>query len=381
MASLTLKKDCKNYIACFTLPDGTRTNRSTGTTDKKLAQKLADEWEEASKDAAKGQFNEARARKVLNDILKRVGEDTLHSDTVESFLREWLKGKDNEGTNERYTHVVDLFLSHLGRKSQAFLTSITHKDVQGFVKSRQEAGLAPKTISVDVKTLSTAFNLAKRLGFMENNPVEKALALTPIKGESSERLPFTPEQVSALLRVATGEWLTVILFGYYTGARLEDCAGMRWNNIDFNENVVDFTARKSGVRAVIPMAPQLQAHLEKIATDTANPFITPELAKKESGGKSGLSEAFKKIMLAAGIDPQTVQGQGKRKFSRLSFHSLRHAFSSILANNGVDQETRMALIGQTTKAINTDYTHLDLRKLRGAMAKLPALDAAATAKA
>lgn len=378
MASLTLKADCKNYVACFTLPDGTRTNRSTGTTDKKLAQKLADEWEEASKAASKGQFNEARARKVLNDILKRVGEDTIHSDTVEAFLREWLKGKENEGTNERYGHVVDLFLAHLGKKSQSFLTSVNHKDIQGFIKSREEAGLAPKTVVVDAKTLNTAFHLAKRLGFIEANPVEKALALHPLSGQSSKKEPFTPEQVATILQAATGEWRTVILFGYFTGARIEDCAGMKWSNIDFNENVVDYTARKTGVRAVIPMAPQLLARLESIATDTADPYITPELAKKKSGGKTGLSESFKNVMLKAGIDPQVVEGQGKRKFSKLSFHSLRHAFSSILANNGVDQETRMALIGHSESITNAGYTHLDLRKLRGAMVKLPALDAAAS---
>ena len=44
MASLTKKRDCKNWIACFTLPDGTRTNRSTGTRNRKLAKQLAAEY-------------------------------------------------------------------------------------------------------------------------------------------------------------------------------------------------------------------------------------------------------------------------------------------------------------------------------------------------
>jgi integrase len=61
----------------------------------------------------------------------------------------------------------------------------------------------------------------------------------------------------------------------------------------------------------------------------------------------------------------------------LSFHSLRHTTNTLLANNGIDQETRMVLIGQTTKAVNSDYTHLDLKKLRGAVAMLPQLKIAA----
>ena len=82
---------------------------------------------------------------------------------------------------------------------------------------------------------------------------------------------------------------------------------------------------------------------------------------------------YKEIMDKAGFDTLVVQGKGKRKFSKLSFHSLRHSFNSLLANEGIDQESRMKLVGQKSKAINTDYTHLDMPKLEDAMSKLPAL--------
>ena len=164
------------------------------------------------------------------------------------------------------------------------------------------------------------------------------------------------------------------MLGYFTGARLEDCAKMLWDNINFERKIIDFVASKSSVRAVIPMTNQLETHLDSIAsTDDPNPHLCPNLSQKVSGGKTGLSMGFKEIMDKAGVDPQVVQGQGTRKFSKLSFHSLRHSFNSLLANEGVDQETRMKLVGQKSKAINTDYTHLDIPKLEDAMSKLPAL--------
>jgi integrase len=86
-------------------------------------------------------------------------------------------------------------------------------------------------------------------------------------------------------------------------------------------------------------------------------------------------------MVKAGVDPQVIKGQGKRNFSQFSFHSLRHTTNTLLANNGVNQETRMTLIGQTTKAVNSDYTHMDLVKLRSEMKKLPRLKISATHKA
>ena len=374
MASLTKKKDCKNWIACFTLPDGTRTNRTTGTTNRKLAKQTAAEYEKASQLARQKQLNEARARKVVSDILENAGEAPLEEQTVESFLREWLQSKENEGTRERYKLVVDRFLSCMGKKSKALISNISHRDILRFVKSRKDEGLSSRTILTDIKALGTAFRLAQRLSLSQHNPVDKALALKPIKAKSSVREPFTPEQVSDLLKAADEEWKTVIMFGYFTGARLQDCAKMQWDDVDFGRKVVDFVADKNSTRTVVPMTKQFETHLEAIAsTDDPNPYLCPVLSQKGTGGKTGLSQSFKKIMAKAGIDPQEEQGQGTRKFSKLTFHSLRHAFNSLLANHGVDQETRMKLVGQKSKAINKDYTHLDLNKLSDAMQKLPAL--------
>jgi len=84
-------------------------------------------------------------------------------------------------------------------------------------------------------------------------------------------------------------------------------------------------------------------------------------------------------LLAAGygwLDPQTTKGQGKRKFSKLTFHSLRHSMNSLLANNGVDEATRMTLVGHKSTSINKGYTHLDLPALKSAIAKLPELEIA-----
>ena len=48
MASLRRRIASKYLFACFTLPDGTRAQRSTKMTDRKAAMKLAMQWEEAA---------------------------------------------------------------------------------------------------------------------------------------------------------------------------------------------------------------------------------------------------------------------------------------------------------------------------------------------
>ena len=359
------------------MPDGTRTNRSTKTTEKRDATRIAMEWERAANDARKGLLIESQARKVLNDILEKVGEETMNKDTVESYFATWLGRQNNPKTVERYRHTIDLFKAHLDRKAKGALTAVTHNDVLGFIKNRQGEGVASKTVSVDAKILNTAFNLARKLQFISANPVEKALSMNPIHVESSEREQFTAAQVAKLLHAATGEWKAVILFGFYTGARLGDCAAMKWDNVKLSKGVIDFVpqkTRKGGKRVVIPIHADLEHFLRNLAaTEKPATFLCPSLAEKGTSGKHGLSESFKRIMVKAGIDSKTSKGQGNRQFSKVSFHSLRHSFNSILANQGVPQETRMALTGHSSVEINNDYTHLDLPKLKSAIGALPSL--------
>jgi len=382
MAYIRKLPGSRNWVASLTNPDGSRTCRSTKTPDRKLAQRIADEWQDVARRARSGRLSQNQVFDVVNDLLRKIEEETLPTKTLKSFLDEWLDGKKNPRTAIRYRHAVDLFTERLGKRANASLREVSHEDIIRFIKHRQAQGVAPRTILVDVKALGTAFNLARKLRLIQSSPVEQALALNPLEGESSKRDCFSLEQVMALLAAAPRDWQTGILLGYYTSARLGDCANMRWANVRWanarlDMNLIDYVpqkTRRKNKRVVVPMSSDLQQHLESIAsTDEPQEFLCPSLANRSSGGKTGLSEEFRRLILEAGIDPQTGAGQGKRQFSKLTFHSLRHSFNTELARRGVRQEVRMKLTGHSTVAINDDYTKFDLPQLRSAIGLLPSV--------
>ena len=141
------------------------------------------------------------------------------------------------------------------------------------------------------------------------------------------------------------------------------------SQIDWVQGVITVRQIKTGERAWIPIHACLARHLRKVVAGLSpDDYVCPSLANRKTGGKTGLSREFAGIMRTAGVDQKFVPGKGKRRFSKLSFHSLRHSFNSHLANAGVDQETRQVMTGQATKAANDDYTHLELPKLRNAVA-------------
>ena len=154
---------------------------------------------------------------------------------------------------------------------------------------------------------------------------------------------------------------------------------MRWENVDFNEQVLRYSDAKTQKHYTVPMHPTLERHLCGLADrDRTSPHLCPTLSAKKSGGKYGLSAGFRHLMKQAGVDDRTVTTKavravaGKvRHLARRSFHSLRHTYNSQLANTGTSQEIRRKLVGHSTDDMNDVYTHLEVDVFRQAIERLP----------
>lgn len=372
MASVTKRKNSRFWTACFTSRDGRQLKKSTKTTEKSQATEIAIEFERIERRAMQGTLTTTQIKKVLNDVSEKINGDTLIADATDVYLNAWLievAVSAKPATVERYKHSVKLFLAHLGDKAQKPITSVTPKDIEGFLNSRLKAKVAPKTAIVDLKTINIAFRRAENYGIIIKNPV---VAVRPPKEICSEREVFTQEEVQILLNAAPSlDWQTLILLGYFIGARLRDCVRMTWKNIKPETGFIEYDQEKTGKKVTVPMHFHVIEHLKFLSTFGTTGYLCPKLASKITGGRRGLSESFKRIVKKAGIDPMTVQGKGIRKFSRRTFHSLRHSFNSALANAGVAEEVRMKLTGHSSKVMNKNYTHLQDSTLKNAMTSFP----------
>ena len=118
---------------------------------------------------------------------------------------------------------------------------------------------------------------------------------------SERKETFTPEQVTALVKVAEGDWRGLILTAFYCGARLGDCANLRWKNIDLISSfpTIRYRPRKGGkngevVTAIHPALADYLLTLPAAATDEA--FLFPSLADRPIGP---LSKHFRQLMGAS----------------------------------------------------------------------------------
>ncbi len=380
----TLTKDSLNrspfWIACYTAADGRRLKKSTRETDRKRALEMALALERAEDMARRGTLTENRVRQLMGEVLERTTGDTMPRHTAEGWLGDWLKNKavsTAESTHGSYSKTVEAFLASIGGRARLNLTAIAPADIARFRDEQLASGKNPSTVCGMIRELRVPFNVARRQGILTSNPAEAVDMPSPAKGRGaakSSRKPFSPEQVAALMDAAPdAEWRGAILLAYCTGARLADVANLTWDAINLPGKLVTYTAKKTGTEVTIPLHPALENHLlEMSAPDSGKAFIFPALAGRPV---SPLSERFSRIMERAGVRGEVVHepkagGKGRKTWT-LSFHSLRHAFVSEMANAGVSQEIRQQFAGHASAEMNAKYTHHELEPLRAAISLIP----------
>jgi len=366
------------WYCAYRLPNGKRTFRSTKLTDRKAAEEFCHRLEYASHQSKEGRLTQARARELISEIVEHATGEPLRNHTAEEWLREWLQGKKAtkaQATSLKYTNAVNCFLASLGTRAKLNVNQIAPRDVHRFQQGEVDAGKYLSTCNDHVKIVRMAFTSARKLGYITHNPAE-AVETLPEDSESPKQ-PFTLEQIKALLRHAEGDWKGVIMMTLYTGMRLKDVANLRWENVDLPNKWISFKAGKTRQRIKIPMHDALHEFLLELpAPDSGDACLFPSLAEKRTSGKSGLSQAFKRIMEEAQVRGEVVrerQGKSGRSVGTLSFHSLRHTLVSLMANAGVPVEVRQKFTGHTSAEMNQHYTHHEVATLRAAVEKLPSL--------
>jgi len=351
------------WYCAFTLPNGQRTIRSTKERDRKKAHSICIRWQEASDRARHGDLIRTQAEKVLSDILESVGESPMQSKTTRQFFDSWLEGKTLSkagATARRYKIVKQDFLDAIGAAADKPLASLRPEHIERFRDHRIRSGVSAKTVRLDLGVIRGVLGRAKNQGLVLHN-VASAVELP--KAESQKRETFSPEEIRALLVEASPDWRTMILLGYYVGSRLGDTAKLTWANVDPEMNRITYRASKTGKEIQVPVHPQLREHLQQLAGDDPHGFLCPSLATVRNAGRNGLSDQFVQLMDRCGVDRHIVQSSKRHRFSRLSFHSLRHTLASVLTNVGVSHDNRMKILGHSSVDVHQGYSHVQFEPL------------------
>jgi integrase len=138
----------------------------------------------------------------------------------------------------------------------------------------------------------------------------------------------------------------------FTGARLGEVLGLRWEWIDFERGEARLPDSKTGAKT-LHLPPPALAILAELPRLDGNPHVIA--GAKEGAALVNLEKPWRAIRKAAGLDD-------------VRLHDLRQAFASIAASSGMGLPIIGKMLGHTQAATTNRYAHLASDPVKAAAA-------------
>lgn len=294
----------------------------------------------------------------LNELCILSGANVKESPLLGTWLERWLeevKSTRAYKTYRSYLKTIKLFKepmqSELGRSLDFFTRDKAHEFFKFLQNPKHK--ISNSTINQHLRNIQGCFTDAK--DYMPINPFH---GIKHLQEEKIKRVPFTEQEVFKLLEFSKGAYRSFIMLGAYTGARIADCAQMRWEGLDFKNQSITFKMKKKrGKEYTIAMHDSLKNYLLSLPNRPSEGFVCESMAGLDSEGRSGLSSQFKYFMERAGMDFKAVESASGKKFSTKTFHSFRHYVATTMQHKGIPQEIRMMQVGHDDKSVHSGYSH------------------------
>ena len=323
--------------------------------------------------------------KALMDGIKAPTPDQpkpgiLLSDWLDLWYQNYKKPNLRPNTQMSYERrIYQHIIPELGNIQ---LDKLTTYDIQQFYTKLKQGGrllrtelygegLSDQTVRGIHTTLHAALDKAVAEKLIFRNPTD-GCRLPPAKAREMQVL--APEEIQRLLIQAKEDGcFEMLLLELSTGLRRGEICALQWGDLNFRtgelrverqvhrirgELVVSPPKTKASNRNVILPAPVINV-FKKYKTATTSRWIFPSPAKEDSPR-----------------DPATVRKRLQTILERagckkIRFHDLRHTFSTVSLEHGMDVKTLSTIIGHVSSSTTLNvYAHVTDEMRRTAAVKI-----------
>jgi len=265
----------------------------------------------------------------------------------------------SDNTIQAYIEDVNKLLSYIQPKTPEMLDQ---KGIQHFIQEICDLGLSERSVARIVSGIKTFY---KFLEINNNNFINPTVEIETPK--LTKHLPevLSHEEVMLLIQyidltAAYGERdKAIVMVLYGCGLRVSELIELKLSDIYFEEGFIKVMGKGSKERFV-PIGNQtlrqINLYLQYIRNhQNENEKGRGKLFLNRNGGKLSRIFVFK-IIQSLGIKA------GLEK--KISPHTLRHSFATILVEGGADLRAVQMMLGHSSITTTEIYTHLDKSYLR-----------------
>jgi integrase len=328
------------YWMKFTV-NGKKIYQSTGTSNKKLAQKIyaktlleihENRW-----------FQQQVGKKTLEEMIERYDKNYTSNKAY------YQKARDKSIFKHLYAH---------------FGKDCTLEEIENLIGDyelqRRAKGVKPATVIKELGLLRRMFNVArKQWKWKMPNPVSE-IELPKVDDRRIRYL--TPEEYQRLfaeLDKAEEQWLKpFVTVALETGLRLSNLCNLTWSEVNMFNRIISVSAEKMKNRDHLGIPLSDSAY--EVLREQQRIISISDHVFHHNGHKLypvKVQRAFRQVITSAEIKNFRV-------------HDLRHSFASSLVQSGVNIYSVQKLLGHKDGRMTQRYAHLSIENLRTAISNM-----------
>lgn len=225
--------------------------------------------------------------------------------------------------------------------------------LEKFKKYLEDEIPSPRTQATYFSKIRAVINRAYRERVINYNPVP---AVPHVKKGQSQKIYLVEEELELLMKTPSKhtEWKRAFLFSCFSGLRLSDVESLTWGMIV--DNTLHFRQQKTDGFEYMPLSKTALAllHIEERGGDEELVFNLE--------GRAHRSHYLRTWATKAGV---------KKK---ITYHSSRHTFATLLLSKGVDLYTVSKLLGHQDIQTTLIYAKIIDKVKDNAVGALPELE-------
>jgi site-specific recombinase XerD len=295
------------------------------------------------------------------------GETKYSIIQIHEYYNEAVKkliGKDYaQGTYTRYKTSLDhvtRFITHNYKVSDYFLHDMTQAFATAYsAYLKTVRNCSNNTASKYIKNLKTVINYAVREGYINNNPIQSYKAkLQRIEKEFLTEKEILAIEAKKIDNERLNEARDVFIFCCYTGLSYSDSLKLNKHNIVIGLNgkkQIHIRRTKTDVAANIPLLPRALEIIEKYKNHELCVYTSKLLPTKSNQKQNAYLKEIATLTECT---------------KKLTTHTARHTFATLMLTKGVSIETVSSMLGHTNIKTTQIYAKIIEEKVMNEMSKI-----------